>query len=177
MSKNQFPSKSRENRQKAIAEGKKTYESGTLCKKCGSYEKYVSNYYCKPCCVAKGLEKLNDDELMSPYRTKEKKAKFQREWREKNPDKVISQRKRIDKAKRSYYASNYRSMKIDQTPENADMDLIMKMYEEAQMKTKDTGVPYEVDHIVPLCKGGLHHQDNLRVITRNENRTKGGRLI
>jgi hypothetical protein len=35
---------------------------------------------------------------------------------------------------------------------------------------------YEVDHIVPLSKGGLHHEDNLQYLTVSENRQKGNKL-
>lgn len=31
---------------------------------------------------------------------------------------------------------------------------------------------YEVDHIIPLAKGGLHHPNNLQIITKTENRKK-----
>ena len=59
-------------REKAIEEGRKIYTGSKPCKKCGSYEKYVSSYNCAPCAIKKGLEKLNDKELMTPYRSKEK---------------------------------------------------------------------------------------------------------
>jgi hypothetical protein len=59
-------------RELAIAEGKKTYTGNTSCKNCGSFEKYVSSYNCVSCAVKTGLEKLNNEELMKPYRTKEK---------------------------------------------------------------------------------------------------------
>ena len=36
---------------------------------------------------------------------------------------------------------------------------------------------YHVDHIIPLSKGGLHHPDNLRVITATENLRKHTKLI
>lgn len=32
---------------------------------------------------------------------------------------------------------------------------------------------YEVDHIIPLAKGGLHHPDNLQILSMSENRKKG----
>lgn len=31
---------------------------------------------------------------------------------------------------------------------------------------------YEVDHIIPLAKGGLHHPDNLQILSKTENRKK-----
>lgn len=34
---------------------------------------------------------------------------------------------------------------------------------------------YEVDHIVPLVKGGKHHHSNLAIIPMRENRSKGAR--
>ena len=68
---NQY-SQSRVNRLKAIENGEKKYNSETSCKKCGSYERYVSSSNCAPCTIKSGLEKLNNEELMKPYRTKEK---------------------------------------------------------------------------------------------------------
>ena len=59
-------------REEAIKEGKKTYTGSTVCKKCGSCEKYVSTWSCAPCAIKSGLEKLNNEELMKSYRTKEK---------------------------------------------------------------------------------------------------------
>ncbi len=41
--------------------------------------------------------------------------------------------------------------------------------------TSETGIPHEVDHIIPISKGGLHHQDNLQILTQQENRKKGVR--
>jgi hypothetical protein len=31
---------------------------------------------------------------------------------------------------------------------------------------------HEVDHIQPIAKGGLHHPDNLQILTKSENRKK-----
>jgi 5-methylcytosine-specific restriction endonuclease McrA len=59
----------------------------------------------------------------------------------------------------------------------ANMDAIKSIYNEAKRLTKETGIAHEVDHIHPLSKGGLHHQDNLRVITWIENRKKGDKII
>ena len=36
---------------------------------------------------------------------------------------------------------------------------------------------YEVDHIMPLSKGGLHHEDNLQYLTIRENRSKGNKMV
>jgi 5-methylcytosine-specific restriction endonuclease McrA len=49
-------------------------------------------------------------------------------------------------------------------------------YEEAQRLTAETGVPHEVDHIIPLSRGGTHSPDNLQVITAEQNRKKSNKL-
>ena len=36
---------------------------------------------------------------------------------------------------------------------------------------------YEVDHILPLSKGGLHHEDNLQYLTKLENRIKYNKVF
>tara|TARA_Y100000034_G_scaffold126033_1_gene176658 strand:- start:233 stop:775 length:543 start_codon:yes stop_codon:yes gene_type:complete len=36
---------------------------------------------------------------------------------------------------------------------------------------------YEVDHIIPISKGGLHHPDNLQYLTMWENRSKANNII
>ena len=52
-----------------------------------------------------------------------------------------------------------------------------ELYKECFIKGKTTGIPHEVDHIVPVSKGGQHHPDNLQVLTRVENRRKGAKLL
>ena len=43
----------------------------------------------------------------------------------------------------------------------------------ARLLTSKTGIPYEVDHIKPLCAGGAHRLWNLSVVPRTSNRKKG----
>lgn len=38
--------------------------------------------------------------------------------------------------------------------------------------TFTTGIQYDVDHIVPLFEGGLHHPENLQIITHDEHLMK-----
>lgn len=54
------------------------------------------------------------------------------------------------------------------------------IYAEALCLTAATGIPHEVDHIIPLQSDvvcGLHCEMNLRVVTRAINRSKSNRLI
>jgi len=163
-------------REEAIKEGKKTYIGSTACKKCGSYEKYVSSYNCFSCTVKAGLEKLNNKELMKSYRTKEKKQKYC----ENNREKINSIKRKYAKSERGKAVScekqrrRYARLKQGIPIEITENQLkeIQKIYQEAQYLTFTTGVQYDVDHIVPLFEGGLHHPDNLQIITHEDHLMK-----
>ena len=64
------------------------------------------------------------------------------------------------------------------TPTWANLDTIKQFYIEAQRLTKETGIPHEVDHIIPI-KGklvsGLHVPANLQILTEKQNQIKNAR--
>ena len=70
------------------------------------------------------------------------------------------------KALQRHYFMSYYTKKKNQTPPDADLEIIKDFY-------KNCPEGYEVDHITPISKGGLHHQDNLQYLTISENRSKG----
>jgi hypothetical protein len=81
---------------------------------------------------------------------------------------------------RAYYTSRRNAAELRATPSWADFQKIRAIYFEAQRLTRETGIPHEVDHLVPLrhpkaC--GLHVAENLRVIPASENRAKSNRFI
>lgn len=148
---NQYPKISAENRAKAIEKGKKTYIGSTACKHCGSYEKYVSTSSCAPCLKKKGLEKLNNKELMAPYRTKEK----------------------VNNKTYRYRAKKYSDAAVLTQEEH---ERILTIYKECAKLTEETGVQHHVDHIHPISKGGKHHPDNLQILTAVENIRKSNKV-
>ena len=66
--------------------------------------------------------------------------------------------------------SRYRAKKYRVMDPNADPKIIKEFY---------LACPpgHEVDHIIPLSRGGRHHQDNLQYLTIKENRSKNNRLV
>lgn len=64
-----------------------------------------------------------------------------------------------------YTRAKYSARKRNQTPDDADLELIKEIY---------THCPkgYEVDHIIAIAEGGLHHEDNLQYLPAFENRKK-----
>lgn len=85
------------------------------------------------------------------YKTDEERIQAQRRgWREGN--------------------ANYRAKLLAQTPPDADRKAILEFY-----KNCPTG--YDVDHIIPISKGGLHTLSNLQYLTAFENRSKGNKIL
>jgi len=68
--------------------------------------------------------------------------------------------------------------KLRATPVWANREKIAAFYEEASRLTKETGIPHEVDHIIPLrgkLVSGLHVETNLQVLPATINRRKQAR--
>lgn len=72
-----------------------------------------------------------------------------------------------------------RAKRIQRIPPWANLKAIKAIYAECAAKCRRTGRAYEVDHIVPLLGetvSGLHVENNLRIISKRENRAKGNRF-
>jgi len=66
-------------------------------------------------------------------------------------------------------SANYRAKVKNQTPPDADRISIKEFYDSCPKG-------YEVDHIIPISKGGLHTLSNLQYLTITENRRKGSKI-
>jgi hypothetical protein len=96
-------------------------------------------------------------------RNSDKIAITARQWQINNPDKANAN------------AANYRSRKLNATPSWFEKEDVLELYMEAASRSKNEGVDYHVDHIVPLQSKfvcGLHCLANLEIITAIENRRK-----
>lgn len=69
------------------------------------------------------------------------------------------------KAKNAQAQSEYRAKKYRVLDPCANKEKILEFY-----KNRPEG--YEVDHIIPLSRGGRHHEDNLQYLLKKDNRKK-----
>jgi len=102
---------------------------------------------------------------------KDKTYVYGQKWRSSNPDKVAAK-----SAKR-------RAAKLKRTPTwltDSDWIEINWAYKIASDITRETGIEYQVDHIIPLqgeIVSGLHVPWNLQILQKSANASKGNRLI
>jgi hypothetical protein len=112
---------------------------------------------------------------------REKTNAATRKWKRENPEKRVEQ-------DRAWRAANpglargkvaaRRAARINAAPTWADQEKIAAVYAEAAA-LRALGIDCEVDHIVPLrgrTASGLHTHDNLVILLRADNRTKGNRV-
>lgn len=116
-------------------------------------------------------------------RNKDRHSELTRSWYECNKDQHLAN------SKEWYAANRHRKLATTTareqrcrlaTPAWADKEAIVAFYKEAQRLTAETGIQYDVDHIIPLqgkTVSGLHIPANLRVIPSAENKRKAAKLI
>ena len=140
------------------------YESNpSFCKQCNIIlpQSKKSNRFCSRSCAA------TFNNTIKPKRTKViKPPKHPREPKYKTEE----ERKEAGRMIRNEASANYRAKLRNQTPSDADRKAIKECYANCP-----TG--YEVDHIIPISKGGLHTLDNLQYLTITENRKKSNKIL
>lgn len=117
--------------------------------------RYVSTGRCAICQKAR-------TRADSAKNVKRKRNQVKR-WRDNNP------------AKERAKARRYQVSKFQRIPDWSDRRAIEAIYAEAQSISKSTGIPHEVDHIIPLrgrTVSGLHVVENLQIIPAQVNSSK-----
>ena len=106
---------------------------------------------------------------------------YNRRGKRKNSGKVSMSNKKYKKAKAAKLnakRAKRRAEKIMQTPIDANFKEIYWFYEISKQMSKRIGILgyYHVDHIIPLSRGGLHHEDNLQILTAYQNQSKRDKI-
>lgn len=150
------------------------------CKKCCKI--YNKNYYInnriKECKRQYNFRKENP-RYANEYRKLNKKRirEYRKGWKDRNPNYFrVWRSKNIDRERnRKANIEAARRVKIkNQTPKLNDAEKT-----KAQLYYDISGYlgsDWQVDHIIPLSKGGLHHPDNLQIVTASYNFSKGNKL-
>ncbi len=166
-------------RRVARAAGLKRYFTGKPCKYGHVAERLVSSRTCADCIdkdkrakTAAALYLRKKDEIdarNAEYQRAHPKESRRRQksfW-DRNPH------------KRNAHRAKYRAAILRAIPPWANFSAMVEIYEEAARLTRETGIPHEVDHVVPLQSAwvcGLHCEANLKVDTAENNRRKSNKL-
>lgn len=180
-------------RKEAMAQGAKFYFTGEPCK-----HGHIALRKAKGACVecVKEEQKRNYEKRMEyfkEYNESERGKEVKRRHYEKNKEAIIQKAAaRPDEVKRQY-RKNWKEKNKDQvradtkvrrkkhqqaTPpwiSREDKTRMRELYQTAIKITRDTGMQYEVDHIIPLRNPvvcGLHVPWNLQILRHDENRQK-----
>lgn len=114
-------------------------------------------------------------------RNKDEQLALNRAWRAANPERMRAAEKAWKLAnpeKVTAFAAKRRAAKLLRTPAwltAEDIRKIEDFYFQAKRLSEETGILYEVDHILPLqakLVSGLHVPSNLQVLPRSKNRSK-----
>jgi hypothetical protein len=115
-------------------------------------------------------------------KNKERHSHINSEWYEQNKEKHLANSRQWykDNKHRKLETTTAREKRcVLATPTWADRELIKELYALAQKLTAQTGIPHEVDHVIPLqgkTVSGFHVENNLQVIPATENRRKSNKF-
>ena len=90
-----------------------------------------------------------------------------------NPNRLkltAEEKYRHRRAKKNEAWQRYMAKRKNQTPEHVDIKALQEFY-------LNCPVGYEVDHIIPISKGGLHSIENLQYLPASENRKKSNKIL
>jgi len=156
------------------------------CPKCG--DKHGKNgVYCSRTCANSRTWTEEDKKKKSVSVTKKwaeigHPSKGKPGWKPTEDDKELKRQRTLEAwdkkgrfppehhaAKNRRTVARYRARKINALPKDADLFLLKLIY-------KYVPDGYEVDHIIPLSKGGLEQPSNLQYLTSLENKQKSNKL-
>ena len=106
---------------------------------------------------------------------KARRAEWMDQWVKKNRDKIAAWRSTPKAMARNRKNSAMRRAAA-RSVLISDAFEVGFLYDLCQTISRATGIPHDVDHIIPLCRGGAHASHNLRIIPERANCVKGGRL-
>ena len=191
------------NRKEARMLGLTHYRTEKPCKRGHLADRFVSSGHCVECAKARDAawRKNNPEQALASWHkwlnanrdthntrvkrwqtaNSEKVKADRKQWALDNPDKVKAKAKRYREkhpdriAARAVLSTLRRAQRLPKWLTPDDKWAMREAYSLAKLRTKLTGVVWEVDHILPLrgnFVSGLHVPANLQVIPKELNREK-----
>jgi len=145
--------------------------------------------WCKTCCkdwAISNKQRIDSNCKTWKLNNKDKVRATKKKWRLNNKETKAAYEKAYAKAnpsKCSASRAKRRAAEIQRIPPwltAEDYKKIQEIYAEAKALTATTGIPHEVDHIIPLrgiSVSGLHVPSNLQILTKAANLSKSNKLI
>ena len=161
-----------------LATGKKTY----LGKICASHperrgERWCSTRACLECWRKQGKNWRDKNLALSRQRERESAKRRRNENLQKFRERERKRARRSPESpqKQSARCALRRARKVSATPPLTALERarVQEFYDLAAARFAQTGDRWEVDHDVPLARGGLHHPDNLLLLPSKMNCAKG----
>ena len=120
----------------------------------------------------RGYKKQNKDRINKWHRTR-----YKNDEKFRNIKKTLVLQYQKTKAGRlctrtSSNAYRARKQKASVNLTEYEEGVIKQIYAHAVRVSNKLQIPFDVDHIVPLTKGGLHHPNNLQISPASSNRSK-----
>lgn len=179
------------------------FKNGTrkLCRQCDDCDKKAQDY-----CNSRKLRKpkqteTNKEKYLRYVKNNPKLKEYYKNWRDKNKE----NKSKYDKERRAKLKEEIKIKKAEWLKKNRDWDnaanakkraaklratprwltkeheeQIKLIYKESHRLTQETGIKYQVDHIIPLqgkTVSGLHVPWNLEPILAEENCRKRNKLV
>jgi hypothetical protein len=170
----------------AKAQGLKHYFTGLACKHGHVSERFASTKTCYQCYLVRQQTPEYKAYDAKRKQTPEYKAQ-QAEYRQANPERYAAYNAAYNKAyqKANLHIKNAqtakrKAAKLQATPLWVDFEAIKAIYKQCAERTRITGIPHAVDHILPLqgkkvC--GLHVAANLQILSATDNLKKSNKLL
>ena len=190
-----------------MAKAADLYNVGVPCKKGHTTGRYVVSRKCVTCAIdaASKWNKANKQAHVRHsaewvQRNADQVAAYNKQWRLENADKIAEKNrnwtarnwdkflgisrewKQRNKAHVRFLGAKRRAALIQRTPSwltEEDFAQMRAMYELAVTKSREDGIVWHVDHIIPLqgeTISGLHVPSNLQLLPATENMRKGNRF-
>lgn len=135
--------------------------------------------------------------MASRYRNKEKDKITSRQWRQRNAKIISEKKKAARRANPEKTIAQYRAWRNKRKEQrliegrnrraakkncvvyltNKEKQAILLLEKTRKELQKETGRKYHIDHIIPICFGGLNHPINLRILEESENVSKQHKII